>query len=709
MDAFLYANPNTVLAAVEFFKENANSYAYSVQTNGTARWFKGKFFSTDEYVQLPVVVAVQRAMARFLDGKGMEIAVKLFDSSMAGVSETVDGIYDAEGAVWGVDGGDGGGVTGVDGGNNKNFNNRNLPYPAVQLDLLLPLFYISSCMLLLMMQVHDTVEKRDVFDLLAVHSLSRTAHYLVQVATWSSICFWNSFAFVGAYALFYINRSGLTWYEVSLMISCGQAMMALGSIVGVLLRHKGSVLGVGFLLFFWSWMSIVSGFAGLYTEYVTPWGLLVFGLRGQGGWATQALMWVLSWGYILLAWVASMRAWAGFGQWNDVRGSMLDVGIIKLEHLRKRFGATLALDDASFTLEPGQEKVVLGTCSAGKSTLLRSILDEQCPYVRRAPGLLLGYCPQEPTFLEYMTVGEWLGLMRAIRGMDTEDGVHHLAAADEGGVKPKSTATSITASILEENRVISDLNRGERRWLSLQTAMVGMSASTRGDRKALVLLDEPTVEMSPKLKRLAWSYIQQIKEAGCGVLVATHDVEEAEHGDEIIVLSRGVTVFTGTELELRRRFGCGYQLNIRVSPAMSATGAVHNLVTRTLGSKTANKTSSDGYCTFDVPHEMEDRLPRLLTTLDMNRSVLGVEDVQLRSATVFNSFMSLIRQVEQETAVREGRYELLLVAEEQIALNIPIGSDLVESPSGILYQLVWSTDPSNGKLTISSYSVVPAG
>jgi ABC-type multidrug transport system ATPase subunit len=687
MDAHLYANPSTVLAAVEFFKEDANTYAYSVQTNGTARWFKGKYFSADEYVQLPVVVAVQRAVARFLDGKGMEIGVKLVDSSISGVSETFDETNYAGGALQGGDGGVGGGVTRVP-----------------QLDLLLPLFYMSSCMLILMMQVHDTVDKRGVFDLLAVHSLSRTAHFLVLVATWSSIQFWNSLAFVGAYALLYISQSSLTWYEVSLMISCGQAMMALGLIVGALLRHKGSVLGVGFLLFFWSWMSIVSGFADMYTEYVTPWGLLVFGLRGQGGWATQALMWLLSWGFMLLAWVASARTWTRFGRWNDTSSMLLDAGIIKLDHLRKRYGATLALDDASLLLEPGQEKVILGTCSAGKSTLLKSIIDEQCPYVRRAPGLLIGYCPQEPTFFDYMTVAEWLGLIRAIRGLDVEEGECYLADEDDGDVKLKSA----TMPILQDHRIISDLNRGERRWLSLQTAMVGMSASTRGHRDGLVLLDEPTVEMSPKLKRLAWGLIQEIKQAGCGVLVATHDVEEAERGDEIIVLSRGVTVFTGTELELRRRFGCGYQLNIRVSPAMLVTGAVHNLVTRTLGSKTANKTSSDGYCTFDVPHEMEDRLPRLLTTLDMNRSVLGVEDVQLRSATVFNSFMSLIRQVELEAAVREGRYELLLVAEEQIALKIPIGSDLVESPSGILYQLVWSTDPSNGRLTISSYSMVPA-
>ena len=65
--------------------------------------------------------------------------------------------------------------------------------------------------------------------------------------------------------------------------------------------------------------------------------------------------------------------------------------------------------------------------------------------------------------------------------------------------------------------------------------------------------------------------------------------------------------------------------------------------------------------------------------------------------------MTLIKQVELEAAVREGRYELLLVAEEGIALKIPIGSDLVESPSGSLYSVTWGTDPSTGRLTITNY------
>ena len=61
-------------------------------------------------MQLPVVVAVQRAMARFLDGKGMEIGVNLVDASAMGVSETLG---DVGSAGWAGSPGDGEGVTGV--------------------------------------------------------------------------------------------------------------------------------------------------------------------------------------------------------------------------------------------------------------------------------------------------------------------------------------------------------------------------------------------------------------------------------------------------------------------------------------------------------------------------------------------------------------------------------------------------------------------
>ncbi len=66
MDEYLYTHPNTVVSAVEFFKESDDNYAFSVQTNGTVRWFKGVFQQPHLYAQLPVIVAVQKAIATSL-------------------------------------------------------------------------------------------------------------------------------------------------------------------------------------------------------------------------------------------------------------------------------------------------------------------------------------------------------------------------------------------------------------------------------------------------------------------------------------------------------------------------------------------------------------------------------------------------------------------------------------------------------------------
>lgn len=139
MDAYLYEHPNTVLAAVEFFRESATKYAFSVQTNGTARWFKGAFFNRDTYVQLPVIVGVQRAMSRFLDGKSVEVGLRKIPMATAMVMERE--------------------VVGASHLSKSERSDRRDRSDRSEIDILLPLFYISSSILILIMQVHDTVEK----------------------------------------------------------------------------------------------------------------------------------------------------------------------------------------------------------------------------------------------------------------------------------------------------------------------------------------------------------------------------------------------------------------------------------------------------------------------------------------------------------------------------------------------------------------------
>lgn len=77
IDTYLFEHPNTVLAAIEIFKESNTSYAFSVQVNSTARWFKGKFQEPTAYIALPVQMAVERAIATEVAGENIDWHVNI--------------------------------------------------------------------------------------------------------------------------------------------------------------------------------------------------------------------------------------------------------------------------------------------------------------------------------------------------------------------------------------------------------------------------------------------------------------------------------------------------------------------------------------------------------------------------------------------------------------------------------------------------------
>jgi hypothetical protein len=66
MDTYLLEHPNTVIAAVEFAIDNPTSVGFSIQTNSSVQWFKGRFQDPNLYAQLPVQVAVERQIFKLI-------------------------------------------------------------------------------------------------------------------------------------------------------------------------------------------------------------------------------------------------------------------------------------------------------------------------------------------------------------------------------------------------------------------------------------------------------------------------------------------------------------------------------------------------------------------------------------------------------------------------------------------------------------------
>jgi hypothetical protein len=151
VDKYLYENPNTVIATVEFFKESGSKYAFSVQTNGTVRWFKGKFQQPHIYAQLPVIVGIQKAIATKLSGSSVEWDINIGEfphpsSEMA---------YDANFA---------------------------------------PFFYISSMLLLVILQAFEIVDQREkgFIGLLTLSGMMDVPYWSYLTSTYSTLHFMNA-------------------------------------------------------------------------------------------------------------------------------------------------------------------------------------------------------------------------------------------------------------------------------------------------------------------------------------------------------------------------------------------------------------------------------------------------------------------------------------------------------------------------------------
>lgn len=69
INQYLLDHPNTVLATVVFNLDSDTRIGFSIQTNSSVQWFKGKFQDPNLYVQLPLQVAIEREVSTLLSNR----------------------------------------------------------------------------------------------------------------------------------------------------------------------------------------------------------------------------------------------------------------------------------------------------------------------------------------------------------------------------------------------------------------------------------------------------------------------------------------------------------------------------------------------------------------------------------------------------------------------------------------------------------------
>ena len=200
--------------------------------------------------------------------------------------------------------------------------------------------------------------------------------------------------------------------------------------------------------------------------------------------------------------------------------------------MSRSFGDTLAVDRLSLTVSGGEIVGLLGANGAGKTTVIRMILGLLAadsgsvtvlggPPSRRSRAQL-GYVPQGLGLYADLTVQENFSFVTDTFGVSG----HRLPAA----------------LVPAASRLVGDLDLGQQRQLAFAAAL--------HHRPRLLVLDEPTSGVDPLGRARLWDLIHRCAEAGAGVLVTTHYMQEAQQCDRLALMSRGRQVAAGTETDI---------------------------------------------------------------------------------------------------------------------------------------------------------------
>ncbi|XP_011295390.1 ATP-binding cassette sub-family A member 17 isoform X2 [Musca domestica] len=235
---------------------------------------------------------------------------------------------------------------------------------------------------------------------------------------------------------------------------------------------------------------------------------------------------------------------------------------IIIQNLQKQFNASgrkiVIADRLNMTIKNRQITVLLGHNGAGKTTTINMIMG----LVTKDGGRisvcserdvscyrhLIGYCPQNSIYMQYMTCKEHLIFFAKLRGLGHQE------------------AQTLANKLLKElnlkekaNEYGKSLSGGMKRRLSLGIAIAG-------DTK-IVVLDEPSSGLDIQSRRELWDILLELRKTKA-ILITTHHMEEAEVlGDTINILSNGRLQLTGSPLELKRKVGSGYILKLCVNPS----------------------------------------------------------------------------------------------------------------------------------------------
>ncbi len=219
--------------------------------------------------------------------------------------------------------------------------------------------------------------------------------------------------------------------------------------------------------------------------------------------------------------------------------------MIEIQNLTKKFKTLTAVNNVSLTIKENECFALLGLNGAGKTTLINMLSTVMLPTSGTAKiggydivkntldvRKIINISPQETAVAQNLTVRENLEFIASL--YDIKD-------------KDKKIDKIISKLKLEEKTNVrcKNLSGGQMRRVSLALGLIS--------EPKVLFLDEPTLGLDVKARRILWETISELK-GKMTIILTTHYLEEVEKlADEIGIISKGKIKVVGTPAEIIKK------------------------------------------------------------------------------------------------------------------------------------------------------------
>jgi ABC-2 type transport system ATP-binding protein len=215
---------------------------------------------------------------------------------------------------------------------------------------------------------------------------------------------------------------------------------------------------------------------------------------------------------------------------------------IVVHDLHKQYGHIQALRGVNLQVGRGEIFGLLGANGAGKSTLIKTLVGSTRPSA--GSTTVLGLDPTKQAALLRQQVGYMPQQAALYEDLTPFDNVRFFAQAHNlANLKERvSEVLAFTDLLARQHDPIHGFSGGMKQRVSLACALV--------HQPPVLLLDEPSAGVDPKLREAFWRHFRTLAAQGVTILVSTHQMDEALHCDRVAIMRAGLILACDTPRHL---------------------------------------------------------------------------------------------------------------------------------------------------------------